>query len=677
MGDLQKVKSSFGWIEVADLTAVPTDTDSNRAGFCVVNGVPKYWNGSAWVSFSGSSAVGSLDNAYDDGSTVSVDTNAIQFAGATGIGAKNVLELRMTGAGTGNMLDIQNDSSGSMGYDIIGTDDSWSISAAGVIVATALTLGDDQAITLGASSDATIQWVNASSYLDIGGATNFDGNMTIEAAHSLTIAGAAGADKLTVTAGDVVLGEGSLTMTDDDNAATLKIVNDGATTVGAASSTGVVDISCASLTTGALLHLSTTEGTLNGGFFIRAWAETAAGAVFTVGENGATVIAGAAAGTTAFTMTAGDLFLSDTDASIIESEDGTGTMLTLDNKLGVIASDTAVLLIDAGGAVASGGNLLRIAPTGTPNAGAIGIEYVGASKAMTAMVIDGDPTASSVVTINGGGAMTDGIAVLALTNDGNLATGGNILAITMGGTPHTAACALEVTAAKDAIAMTITTSAATQSAVQITGAGAIADNKALVHIIGSGTPAAAGSNLLRVEFTGTATNKPVLAEIVGTGKDVSGIYSVTDNTTTHGVSIAGAGALATGGRMLHITNTGTPAANTDAVAEITFGGTATNNPVVLNVNNGTADALPLYANSNVASATREVAQFVQDSTTGANECLLLKQDDVDQAFIEFTTTIGVGNGIEAVGAKTLTTSHFIKVNITGVGALYFPVGTIA
>ena len=40
-------------------------------------------------------------------------------------------------------------------------------------------------------------------------------------------------------------------------------------------------------------------------------------------------------------------------------------------------------------------------------------------------------------------------------------------------------------------------------------------------------------------------------------------------------------------------------------------------------------------------------------------------------------TIGVGNAIEAVGAKTLTTTHFIKNTINGVGTRYIPAGTIA
>lgn len=54
-----------------------------------------------------------------------------------------------------------------------------------------------------------------------------------------------------------------------------------------------------------------------------------------------------------------------------------------------------------------------------------------------------------------------------------------------------------------------------------------------------------------------------------------------------------------------------------------------------------------------------------------------EQLDVSEEMIEFITTIGAGNAIEAVGAKTLTTTHFIKVTLPGALTRYFPVGTIA
>jgi hypothetical protein len=67
----------------------------------------------------------------------------------------------------------------------------------------------------------------------------------------------------------------------------------------------------------------------------------------------------------------------------------------------------------------------------------------------------------------------------------------------------------------------------------------------------------------------------------------------------------------------------------------------------------------------------------QKSTTAAQPVLLLDQADISEEMIKFVTTIGVGNAIEAVGGKTLTPTHFIKVTLPGGLTRYFEVGTIA
>lgn len=67
----------------------------------------------------------------------------------------------------------------------------------------------------------------------------------------------------------------------------------------------------------------------------------------------------------------------------------------------------------------------------------------------------------------------------------------------------------------------------------------------------------------------------------------------------------------------------------------------------------------------------------QSSTTAAVPTLELEQADLSEEFINFVGTVGTGNSIEAVGAKILTTTHFIRVQIEGVGYRYIPLGTIA
>jgi len=71
------------------------------------------------------------------------------------------------------------------------------------------------------------------------------------------------------------------------------------------------------------------------------------------------------------------------------------------------------------------------------------------------------------------------------------------------------------------------------------------------------------------------------------------------------------------------------------------------------------------------------AHIDQDSSTGAIPVLYLDQADVSEEMFQFETTIGTGNAIEAIGAKTLTSTHFIKITIPGGLTRYIPCGTIA
>lgn len=699
--DQEQIKSSMGWLELVNYTTAPTDGDANRRGLCFVGGTLKYWNGSSFTTVSGSGGVSTWDELYDNDKTLSVDDGTLTFLLPTGE-THNLLTLQVQATATGAALYFIN---AGTGVDILGTSSTWQVTKAGAatfasVIAESVTAAAN--LTLEATGAGTIG-IGATSSGDI---TLGAGGGSVVITNGLTISGTADANKLTITAGDMLMSNGKIAVTNDDTDAILTMTANSVTTG------NVILVTANGVTSGAMLNLVTTASG-----FLGTFASFNDGSVrFSVGVDGATLIASGVASTKALeitgiqtsenviTVTSSGVTADDKAILLINSSgasasgsnqiriapsgtpvegsigiefvgaskvmqamvldgDSVNNSVVLINGGGALASDKAVLEVTNDGNLASGGNLARFSIGGTPNAAAIGIEVVGAGKALTALSIDADPTASSVVTINGGGALTDGLAVLALTNDGNLATGGNVFAITMGGTPHTAACAFELTAAKDAIAMTITTSAATNSAVTITGNGAIATTKALLEVVGTGTPAAATSDVVRFSFTGTATNKPRILELVGTGKDVSGLYSDTDNTTTHAVSITGSGALATGGRMLYVTNDGTPAANTDAVAEITFTGTATNNPIVLDVNNGTADAQPLRVTSNVASATRATVTLVQDSTTGANVPLELKQDDVDQAILKVSADVaGSGKTIDS-DDKSGGTGVYIKILI--------------
>src|SRR5690606_25389098 len=298
-------------------------TDPDLRAIYVRNDNLYYWNGTSETNLGSGGGGGATtwEDLFADDQTFNIASDGFTITGAAGVGSSDVVTFAANGAVSGDVIQIANSGSGS---DIKGTSDTWSVSKTGVAVFSKVDLGDDQVIEFGNSNDATIQWVGSGNVLDIAGATNFDGNMTIEAAHTLTIAGAGGSTVFTITAGDAVMSDGSLAITDADNEETVTIINNTATTIGAAATAAIVQVESTSLTTGAAVNVQLTEGTLNGGFYYSGWDATAGARVFSVGEDGAVVIAGAE-GSNMLTVTAGDLFLSDTNGSVMESENGTTT----------------------------------------------------------------------------------------------------------------------------------------------------------------------------------------------------------------------------------------------------------------------------------------------------------------------------------------------------------------
>ncbi len=121
-------------------------------------------------------SAGSLNDAASVGGTITVDgsTVAADFAVTVSSGGGDVaatftqndtvgngVDVVLVNTGSGVTLDFT--SSGT--YDAQGTSDYWSLTAAGGVVCKVLTLGDDQPINLGGSTDAVIQWVSASTNL--------------------------------------------------------------------------------------------------------------------------------------------------------------------------------------------------------------------------------------------------------------------------------------------------------------------------------------------------------------------------------------------------------------------------------------------------------------------------------------------------------------------------------
>ena len=91
-----------------------------------------------------------------------------------------------------------------------------------------------------------------------------------------------------------------------------------AVTAAAATTGNIVVIDGTGLTTGTGLLINATTATLTSGFYIEC--NDGAASDFTVGDNGATVIAGSATGTDALTLTLGDITLGNGDATLTDGD---------------------------------------------------------------------------------------------------------------------------------------------------------------------------------------------------------------------------------------------------------------------------------------------------------------------------------------------------------------------
>lgn len=67
----------------------------------------------------------------------------------------------------------------------------------------------------------------------------------------------------------------------------------------------------------------------------------------------------------------------------------------------------------------------------------------------------------------------------------------------------------------------------------------------------------------------------------------------------------------------------------------------------------------------------------QDGVSTAIPALKLTQANLSKELIKLDATIGIGNPIEAIGAKSFTQTHFLKINVEGLGVKYMPIGDLA
>jgi len=288
----------------------------------------------------GSSAP-SLDAIYAGDASLAITAGALTLAGAH---ASNDVLLITNASGSGDCIQITNSGTGN---DIEGTSDTWHFSKAG---------------------DATL--------------------------NKLVMAGDATADSLTVTAGDVVFSDGSVTITDADDATTLSITND----------------SCVG--TAPLIYI-TGSGTYTG---------TDVTSFVTINPSG--LVAG-----TAFYLLV-DALATGLGMHIVGDAVTSGSLLTVSSSSAAITSTTGALLIITHSGAASTGAVVAGMSTASVDDTTL-LQLLASGALAGGVVLDLSAaalTTGTVIDISDLSAITTGKG-LHIDNDGGTLTTGQLIHI--------------------------------------------------------------------------------------------------------------------------------------------------------------------------------------------------------------------------------------------------------
>ena len=439
--------------------------------------------------------------------------------------------------------------------------------------------------------DSTVAGVTTGLYIDC-----FDGaasDFSVGIYGTTTIAGNAATNVFNITAGDAVMSDGSLTMADADDAATLSVTStavftqtgSGVVTIIADSATtgNIIDVNADGLTNGTILHLDSTTAGWGTGKYIDCF--DGAASEFSVGLDGATIITTSAAGTIGLT---------------INSASTTGDSMNI-TATGLTTGD-GIQIAQTGEAFAAG-ELLKITNTedgnisATPKTGNLCsiTSSVTATTADTTLNYDGLLISRSNISNNAGFTLTASGSALKLmvtsTNTAGTCTDSTVgLEIVMadGGTAAPTGTAVDIiSVGVGAKALNIASASTSVSDVLITGSGAKANNKGVLEITStgataaggsllrvattSGTPAAATSYLVDFDYSAaTMTNNPV-AVIINAGSSTAAGLQVTGSGASAG-GLVELNSTATGalGAVLKFDQTANSAANSDVSGRILF-----------------------------------------------------------------------------------------------------------
>lgn len=702
-------------------TSLPDLGASDRA-FGFQSTTPKYWNGSGWTTIgSGGGTATTWDDLYAGDKNLTIDSTTLTFAGTH---SSNDVFTITNATGSGDCIQITNSGTG---YDIEGTSGTWYVSKTGAAV---FTSGQIDAIT--SSASLTIDATGAGT-ITLGATSTGAITLTraVTATASITITGGAGSDVFTITAGDAVLTEGSLTITDDDSAAALTVTNDAATTT-----TGIVSFVGTKITSGTLLTLTLDGSELSGGYYAKCIDSDDSGVDFSIAENGATVIAGSASGTAALTLTAGDFVVTDgqttitragddavaftvtnnsaaTASAIVFAGSGTFTGSTTTSFFTVtpsgLTSGTAIYLPLAAlvngkglhvtsGATQTTGSLLYVQDTGnncaitsgtiatfdetaaaitsTVNRTGSTVSIASSRTTTTGTIADDfDNLSISRTVVKTGGAASSAGAMLKLADTLTTAPTATHVGIEIAmASPGTGAAisATHATATANGVSM-VNNALTTGKLFNATSSGTSTTTGSLFYGSSATTGAVATNGLVSFQASGnyTSTSNVGLLTVIANATTSGTIASFWGNALTDGVGvlISSSSTGITSGSLLSVSTATTGAVATNGVVSLVSSGahTSTSNCGFVHISDATATGTAVDLAVN--SLTSGIGLYIASSGTGTTSGSLIRVSSA-------TTGAVATNGIfEFIGTGAYTsTSNMGLFHVSGAATL---TGTIA
>lgn len=569
--------------------------------------------------------------------TLTIDRNS---------GNADVLTITNTGAGSGDLIQITNAGTGN---DIEGTSDTWHFTKAG--------------------------------------------DMT---ANTVVFAGDAGSNSLTLTAGDVVFSDGSVAITDADNAASLTVTNDTATTASVVVLTGsgtftgstttswmtitpsglttgtAVYLPVAALTTGKAIHLVGDAVTTGQLLHISSSAAgtqlTGAGRLVLIEHSGTATstgtlveISSAAADETVIAkITASGALAGGVALSLATSSVTTGTLISAlgaaittgavfaCTDLAALTTGHGIVLTHATSAITTG-SLLEISSSGV-NTGAGGdgtlVNLTATGQLAGSLVtLDTIQTTGTAMSIISTGVMTTTGNLLTLTANSATTAAGlvriNANGLTSGIGLVVTSSSTGLTGAGRLVYVNHTGNAGNASGVVAEIASAAADETVVFRVTGS---AALASGVL-VDLSASALT-------TGTVLDLGGLAAITSG---NGIVVAASGTTRTSGMLVSITCASTAADATGRMLLVNHTGITGANTVLSEVRSAATDETVLFKVTASAANALGKGIFVSTATTTGNGIQVTAN----------ALTDGFGITVDSTATTLTSTGRLFLVNSAG------------